>query len=64
MSDEVVASFHYNLTALRLEYKTTSDALQKWSGGPAEEQDFLVYKKQELFRAMIEQRYHSDASWH
>ena len=49
MREEIVASFDLDLQALKLEFKTTCDALRNWSGGPAEEQEFLEYKKQELF---------------
>ena len=55
MGDEIVASFDYDLRALRLEYKTTCEALRYWPGGAAEEQEFLVHKKQELFRVLMEQ---------
>ena len=60
MHEEIVASFHLDLRALRLEFKTTCDALRNWSGGPAEEQEFLEYKKQELVRALVEQTYHNE----
>jgi hypothetical protein len=43
------------LNALRLEYKTTCDALRNWPGGDPSEQDFLECKKQEIFRALAEQ---------
>ena len=52
--DDAVAHFSYDLTALRLEYKTTSDALSYWRGGDPAEQQFLVKKKQEVFRALAE----------
>ena len=55
MREEIVASFHLDLRALQLEFKTTCDALRNWPGGPAEEQEFLEYKKRELFRALLEQ---------
>ena len=55
MREEIVASFNLDLRALKLEFKTTCDALRNWPGGPAEEQEFLGYKKQELFRALVEQ---------
>ena len=52
--DDAVAHFSYDLTALRLEYKTTSDALSYWRGGDQAEQQFLVKKNQEVFRALAE----------
>jgi hypothetical protein len=57
-SDETVVTFSYNIDALHLEYKTTCDALRNWAGGDAREQEFLVFKKQELFRALVEQSLH------
>jgi|TARA_Y100000589_G_scaffold161622_1_gene153550 hypothetical protein len=53
--NEPVATFSYDLNALRLEYKTTCDALRNWPGGDPNEQDFLECKKQEIFRALAEQ---------
>ena len=64
MREEIVASFHLDLRALKLEFKTTCDALRNWSGGPAEEQEFLEYKKQELFRALAEQTYLNELAWY
>lgn len=52
--DDAVAHFSYDLTALRLEYKTTCDALAYWRGGDPAEQEFLLEKKQEVFRALAE----------
>ena len=52
--NDAVASFSYDLTALRLEYKTTCDALTYWRGGDPAEQQFLMRKKQEVFRALAE----------
>lgn len=57
MSD-FVFSVKYDINALRLEYKTTCDALQRWPGGNAEEQEFLVWKKGELFKALLEIEYY------
>ena len=51
--DDTVASFSYDIDALRLEYKTTCDALDRWTGGDAIEQQFLMNKKQEVFRALM-----------
>ena len=62
MNQDIAATFHLDLRALKLEYKTTCDALRNWSGGPVEEQEFLEYKKQELFRALVEQTYQSQLS--
>ena len=52
--DEAVATFAYDLNALNLEYKTTCDALRRWAGGDSSEQEFLIWKKQEVFRALVE----------
>ena len=60
VSEEIVASLHLDLRSLKLEYKTTCDALRNWPGGPAEEQEFLEYKKHELFRALLEHTFHDD----
>ena len=60
MHEEIVVSFHLDLRALKLEFKTTCDALSNWPGGPAEEQEFLEHKKKELFRALLEQTYREE----
>ena len=60
MPNDIVATFNLDLQALKLEFKTTCDALKNWAGGPAEEQEFLEYKKQELFRVLVEQTYQND----
>ena len=60
MSNDIVATFNLDLQALKLEFKTTCDALKNWTGGPAEEQEFLEYKKQELFRVLVEQTYQNE----
>ena len=62
MNQDIAATFHLDLRALKLEYKTTCDALRNCPGGPVEEQEFLEYKKQELFRALVEQTYQSQLS--
>ena len=62
MNQDIAATCHLDLRALKLEYKTTCDALRNWPGGPVEEQEFLEYKKQELFRALVEQTYQSQLS--
>ena len=54
MTDDSIFSFSYDMVALKLEYKTTCDALDKWSGGNPEEQRFLEWKKNEVFRALCE----------
>ncbi|MCB4398877.1 hypothetical protein FZX13_02705 [Synechococcus sp. MU1625] len=41
--------FSYDLTALRLEYKTTCDALTYWRGGDPAEQQFLLEKSKKFF---------------
>ena len=40
--DDIVATFSYDIHALRLEYKTTCDALEHWRGGDPTEQEFLI----------------------
>lgn len=57
-NSEKVVTFSYDINGLRLEYKTTCDALDKWAGGDPREQEFLTYKKQELFRALAEQSFY------
>lgn len=61
--DETVIAFSYDLNALRLEYKTTCDALRNWPGGDPKEQDFLEWKKQEIFRALAEQTFQIGSYW-
>ena len=55
--DDIVATFSYDIHALRLEYKTTCDALEHWRGGNPTEQEFLIWKKDQLFRSLLEQSY-------
>ena len=55
--DDIVATFSYDIHALRLEYKTTCDALEHWRGGDPSEQEFLIWKKDQLFRSLLEQSY-------
>ena len=57
--DDIVATFSYDIHALRLEYKTTCDALEHWRGGDPTEQEFLIWKKDQLFRSLLEQSYES-----
>ena len=52
--DDTVVAFSYNIQALRLEYKTTCDALQNWPGGDPVEQEFLQHKKEQVFRSLLE----------
>lgn len=61
MNNDVVATFNYNLVALRLEFKTTCDALRNWPGGAAEEQEFLKHKKQEIFRALMNHSFENES---
>ena len=55
--DDIVATLSYDIHALRLEYKTTCDALEHWRGGDPTEQEFLIWKKDQLFRSLLEQSY-------
>ena len=48
-----------DIHALRLEYKTTCDALEHWRGGDPTEQEFLIWKKDQLFRSLLQQSYES-----
>lgn len=57
MTNDHVFSIGYDVITLKLEYKTTCDALEKWSGGDPEEQMFLEWKKNEVFRALCEISY-------
>ena len=57
--DDIVATFSYDINALRLEYKTTCDALEHWPGGDPTEQEFLIWKKDQLFRSLLQQSYES-----
>ena len=50
-----------NLEALRLAYKTTSDALRNWPGGDPLEQQFLAESKDQLFRCLLEQSFELEA---
>ena len=52
-----VFNIKYDVNALRLEYKTTCDALQRWPGGDKDEQEFLECKKREVFKGLLEINY-------
>ena len=56
MSD-FVFNIKYDVNALRLEYKTTCDALKRWPGGDSNEQEFLEWKKREVFKGLLEINY-------
>ncbi len=53
-SGEIAATIQLSREALRLAYKTTSDALRNWSGGDPLEQQFLAESKDQLFRCLLE----------
>jgi hypothetical protein len=54
MEPELVATFSYCITALRLEYSTTCKALDLWPGGDPEEQVFLLKKKDQVYRCLLD----------
>lgn len=55
MNDETyVTSMEMNITALRLLHRTVSEALERWPGGPAEEQECLSTMKLQLYAALME----------
>jgi|TARA_B100001093_G_scaffold383802_1_gene369476 hypothetical protein len=59
-SGEIAATIHLSREALRLAYKTTSDALRNWSGGDPLEQHFLIESKDQLFRCLLEHSFELD----
>jgi hypothetical protein len=55
MNDEsCVTSLEMNVTALRLLHRTVSEGLERWPGGPAEEQECLATMKLQLYAALME----------
>ena len=56
-SHEIVATVHLSLEALRLAYKTTSDALRNWPGGDPYEQEILEGLRDELWKAILESQF-------
>lgn len=58
---DYMATIHLDQAALRLAYKTTCDALDKWGGGDPAEQDFLMHSKDQLFRCLMESMLKLDA---
>ena len=54
---DFVFNIKYDYNALKLEYKTTCDALQRWPGGNRDEQEFLEWKKREVFKGLLEINY-------
>ena len=60
-SDEIVAIVQLSQEALRLAYKTTSDALRNWPGGDPQEQQFLAESKDQLFRCLLEHSFELEA---
>ncbi|MAR08157.1 MAG: hypothetical protein CL862_13820 [Cyanobium sp. NAT70] len=57
-----VASIEFDHNGLRLAYKTTSDALDRWGGGDPVEQEFLMHMKDQLFRCLMESTLSIDAA--
>ena len=54
MESEPVASFAYCINSLRLEYSTTCKALDLWPGGDPQEQEFLLKKKDQVYRCLLD----------
>jgi len=54
MEEEELYQISYDIRGLRLEYKTTCDAYDRWPGGDPQEQIFLEQKKKKLFRLLAE----------
>jgi len=54
MESEPVASFSYCINSLRLEYRTTCKALELWPGGDPAEQAFLLKKKDQVYRCLLD----------
>lgn len=43
---------------VRILYKSVCFHLEKWSGGPAEEQEKLFYMKDWLYRMILDYKFH------
>jgi hypothetical protein len=54
MDSEVVANFAYCINSLRLEYITTCKCLDLWPGGDPQEQEFLMQKKDRIYRCLLD----------
>lgn len=55
-----VTSMQMNIMALRLLYRTVSEGLDRWPGGPPEEQECLSTMKLQLYAALMEHLYDAE----
>ena len=62
MGDEIVASFDYDLRALRLEYKTTCEALRYWPVELQKNRSFLCTRSRSCSGFLAEQTLQIEAS--
>jgi len=51
---EPLTAMHMNINAVRLLYRIISEAHDKWSGGPAEEQECLRHMKIQLWTVLMD----------
>lgn len=49
-----IARFELDLETTRLLYKVVTNALEKWPGGPPQEQEYLITIRSGLYAALMD----------
>jgi hypothetical protein len=57
MEDEEYWSIELNIKAIRLIHKGLSQAVEKWSGGSAEEQEDLIAMRDNFYKLILEYQF-------
>jgi hypothetical protein len=58
MTPEPDYTVDMHIEDVRILYKSVSFHLEKWAGGPAEEQEKLFYMKDWLYRIILDYKFH------
>ena len=57
MEDDNYYNLELPIEAIRIIHTGLSQAVEKWSGGPAEEQEDLIAMKDNFYRILLEHRF-------
>lgn len=57
MEDDNYYNLELPIEAIRIIHTGLSQAVEKWSGGPAEEQENLIAMRDNFYRIMLEHRF-------
>ena len=57
MEEEEYYQVELPIEAVRIIHKGLSQAVDKWSGGPSEEQEDLIAMRDHFYRIMLEHRF-------